>query len=109
MSLTDVGAFMSGDGGARARADWDAEAKVRFRRNLKIGEWAAGRMGLDDAQGYARAVARSEGETPADEDVARKLARDLANSGLAEAAHDVPALMEEFLALARAEIEAESR
>jgi hypothetical protein len=87
-----------------AAAEAASEARARFRRNRMIGEWAAGLMGLDDGAAYARAVARSEADTPADEDVARKVGRDLADSGLAASAGEVPGKMQEFLAQARAQL-----
>jgi hypothetical protein len=97
-----------GDDGrdARARAASEAarEARVRSRRNLMIGEWAAGLMGLEDVKAYARAVARPDAEAPPDEDIVRKLSRDLADSGLTAPAAEVRTKMEEFLALARAQI-----
>jgi hypothetical protein len=92
---------------ARAASEAAHEDEVRAWRNLMIGEWAAGMMGLADVQAYARAVARPD-TPPADEDVARKVSRDLADSGLAGAAAEVPGKMEEFLAQARAHL-AQSR
>lgn len=97
-----------GDDGrdARARAASEAarEAHVRSRRNLMIGEWAAGLMGLEDVKAYARAVARPDAEAPPDEDIVRKVSRDLADSGLTAPAAEVRTKMEEFLALARSQI-----
>jgi hypothetical protein len=97
-----------GDGGrdvrTRAAIEAASEAQVRARRNWLIGEWAAALMGLEDAQAYARAVSRSPAETPPDEDVARKVARDLGDSGLAGHVGEVPGKMDEFLAIARAQL-----
>jgi hypothetical protein len=92
------------DARGRAASEAALEARVRSRRNLMIGEWAAGLMGLDDVHAYARAVARSEAETPPDEDIVRKVSRDLADSGLAAPAAEVRNKMEDFLALARAQM-----
>jgi hypothetical protein len=89
---------------ARAASEAALEARVRSRRNLMIGEWAAGLMGLDDVHAYARAVARSQAEAPADEDIVRKVSRDLADSGLTAPAGEVRTKMEDFLALARAQM-----
>jgi hypothetical protein len=101
-----MSAFGEDERDVRARAASEAvlEARVRSRRNVMIGEWAAGLMGLDNVAAYARAVARSEVDAPPDEDVIRKVTRDLADSGLAAPAAEVRTRMEEFLALARAQI-----
>jgi hypothetical protein len=69
-----------------------------------LGEWAAGLMGLSNPQAYAAAVSRSQAEQPQDEDVLRKVRHDLADSGLASAAAEVVAKMDEFLAIARARV-----
>ncbi|MBV8682056.1 MAG: DUF1476 domain-containing protein [Caulobacteraceae bacterium] len=98
-----------GDDGRDARASAASEAaleaRVRSRRNLMIGVWAAGLMGLEDVSAYARAVARSEADTPLDEDIFRKVSRDLADSGLTTSAAEVRTKMEEFLAVARAQMD----
>jgi len=97
-----------GEDGRDARASAASEAaretRVRSRRNLMIGVWAAGLMGLEDVSAYARAVARSGAETPLDEDVVRKVSRDLADSGLTVSVAELRTKMEEFLALARAQM-----
>ena len=97
-----------GDDGRDARASAASEAaleaRVRSRRNLMIGEWAAGLMGLEDVKAYARAVARSDADSPLDEDIVRKVSRDLADSGLTVPIAEVRTKMEDFLAMARAQI-----
>ena len=97
-----------GDDGRDARASAASEAaqeaRARSRRNLMIGVWAAGLMGLEDVAAYARAVARSESDSPLDEDIVRKVSRDLADSGLTTSAAEVRTKMEEFLAVARVQM-----
>ncbi|HSZ50473.1 MAG TPA: DUF1476 domain-containing protein [Caulobacteraceae bacterium] len=97
-----------GDDGRDARASAASEAaleaRVRSRRNLMIGEWAAGLMGLEDVKAYARAVARSDADSPLDEDIVRKVSRDLADSGLTVSVGEVRTRMEDFLAMARSQI-----
>lgn len=59
----------------------DAEMQFRAgaRRNKLVGLWAAGLMGLqgDAAAAYAAEVVKADFEEAGDEDVFRKLARDL--------------------------------
>jgi len=81
------------------------EGRAEAARNLLLGQWAANLMGLKDAEAYAQAVARGGATTPNDEDVLRKVSRDLADSGLSVSLGEVHAKMEEFLALARAQLE----
>jgi len=81
------------------------EGRAEAARNFLLGQWAASLMGLKDAEAYARAVARGGATTPNDEDVLRKVSRDLADSGLSISLGEVHGKMEEFLALARARLE----
>jgi hypothetical protein len=89
-----------------AARDKALEARAADLRNHMLGEWAAGLMGLDNAEGYAAAVSRSQSEQPRDEDVHRKVSHDLTDSGLASAAAEVWAKMDELMALARARLAA---
>lgn len=85
------------------------EARASAARNLMLGKWAASLMGLKDAEAYGRAVAKPGNEPPADEDVLRKVSRDLTDSGLAVSITEVRAKMEEFLAQARARLEIDDK
>ena len=60
-------------------------------------------MGLegDRRDDYANAVVKSEVDLPGDEDVLRKVAKDLSASGLKVSEGEVMAKMDEFLAIAR--------
>src|ERR1700758_4063918 len=64
--------------------DQETEFKAVARRNRMLGLWAAGLMGLEGAhvEEYAKAVVKSDFEQPGEEDVLRKVAKDLAGSGL---------------------------
>ncbi|HEY2051907.1 MAG TPA: DUF1476 domain-containing protein [Caulobacteraceae bacterium] len=105
-----VNAFGEGpDAKARAATEAALEARIRSRRNVMIGEWAAGLMGLEDVNAYARAVARPDAEAPPDEDILRKVSRDLVDSGLTVSAAEVRTKMDEFLAMARAQIAGQDR
>jgi hypothetical protein len=86
--------------------DQDREFRAVARRNRMLGEWAARRMGLENVDDYANAVVKSEVDQPGDEDVLRKVSQDLAGSGLSVPLAEIRAKMDEFLAVARGQIEA---
>lgn len=64
----------------------DEEMKFRLiaRRNRLLGEWAARKMGLSEAemQSYAKDVVRADFEEAGDEDVIRKVLGDLTAAGV---------------------------
>jgi len=64
----------------------DEEMKFRItaRRNRLLGEWAARRMGLSEAEteAYAKDVVRSDFEEAGDHDVVRKVLGDLTSAGV---------------------------
>ena len=83
--------------------DEELEFKAAARRNRMLGLWAAGLMGLegDHLEQYANAVVKSDLDQPGDEDVLRKVWKDLSASGAKVTEGAVRAKMEEFLAVAR--------
>jgi hypothetical protein len=64
----------------------DEEMKFRIiaRRNRLLGQWAARRMGLSEAESeaYARDVVRSDFEEAGEHDVIRKVLGDLSAAGV---------------------------
>ena len=86
--------------------DEELEFKAVARRNRMLGVWAAGLMGLegDHVDEYAKAVVRSDFEQPGDEDVLRKVFKDLTASGTKITESAVRAKMDEQLAIARDQI-----
>jgi hypothetical protein len=86
--------------------DQEMDFKALARRNRALGAWAAGLMGLEGAhlEDYANAVVKSEVDLPSDEDVLRKVAKDLSASGLKVTEGEVRGKMDEFLAIARDEL-----
>lgn len=64
--------------------DQEMQFKVTARRNRLLGEWAAGLMGLTQAESdsYAKDVVRADFEEAGDEDVVRKLLGDLTSAGV---------------------------
>jgi hypothetical protein len=84
--------------------DQEQEFRAAARRNRMLGEWAAGLMGLENVDDYARAMVKSHLEHPGEEDVLRKIKQDLAGSGKNVSESEIRAKMDEFLALARSQI-----
>ena len=64
--------------------DQEMQFKIVARRNRLIGQWAAKKMGLTEAEAdaYARDVIRADFEEAGDDDVIRKLLGDLISAGV---------------------------
>jgi len=83
--------------------DEDMQFRAVARRNKLTGLWAAALLGKtgDDAAAYATEVVKADFEEPGDEDVVRKLVRDLDDK--ADAA-TIRAKLEEMLVVAKAQL-----
>jgi hypothetical protein len=83
------------------------EFKATARRNRLLGLWAGELMGLENEHlhDYAAAIVRSEVTVPDDEDVLRRVFRDLEGAGLKVPEGQVRGKMDELLALARQQIQ----
>ena len=68
----------------RYARDQEMQFKITARRNRLLGQWAAGLMGLTEAEAdaYAKEVVRADFEEAGDEDVVRKLLGDLTAAGV---------------------------
>ena len=64
--------------------DQEMQFKIVARRNRLLGQWAAKKMGLTEAEAdaYAKDVIRADFEEAGDEDVVRKLLGDLTSAGV---------------------------
>lgn len=62
--------------------DQELKFKAEARRNKLLGLWAAGLMGKDDAEAYAKEVVVADLAEAGDEDVFRKLRTDLDAAGV---------------------------
>jgi hypothetical protein len=69
---------------AQYARDQEMQFKIVARRNRLLGQWAAKKMGLTEAEAdaYARDVIRADFEAAGDEDVIRKLLGDLTSAGI---------------------------
>jgi hypothetical protein len=68
---------------AKFARDEEMLFRITARRNRLLGEWAAERMGLNQAEAdaYAKSVIQADFEETGDEDVIRKLLGDLVSAG----------------------------
>jgi hypothetical protein len=82
---------------AKYALDQDMQFRIQARRNRLLGEWAAGRMKLSQAEteAYAKAVVQADFEEAGDEDVIRKLLGDLTSAGVETSDAEVRAALEE--------------
>ncbi len=82
--------------------------KASARRNKMLGLWAAEKMGLsgDAANAYAKDVIMADFEEAGDNDVLRKVQKDLAAKGITSSEQDVRRTMNELMEKAVAEIKA---
>ncbi len=87
--------------------DAELRFKAESRRNKMLGEWAAGLMGMggEAVDAYVRAVRKADLEQAGDEDVFRKVAKDLADHGLSINEAEIRDKMQEFLSEAVQQIE----
>lgn len=88
--------------------DAEQKFKAEARRNRLLGQWAAEKLGLngDAATAYAKEVVAADFEESGDDDVLRKVEKDLAAKGLTIPGTEIRAKMNEFLAEAVAQVKA---
>lgn len=90
--------------------DAELQFKAGARRNKLLGQWAAEVMGLagTEADAYAKSVVMSDFEEAGDEDVFRKIRKDLDEVKTGITDHVIRRTMDELMAKAVAEIKAGS-
>jgi hypothetical protein len=86
--------------------DEELRFKAMARRNKLLGLWAAGVLGKDaaEAEAYAKEVVLADFEEAGDNDVLRKVVKDLEGTGVDE--QQVRAKMNELLAQAVQQVQA---
>jgi hypothetical protein len=91
--------------------DEELKFKAESRRNRLLGQWAAGKLGLSGAalDDYVKAVRKADLAQKGDEDVFQKIKKDLADKGLSVPDGEVRKAMDEFLADAARQIQAEAK
>jgi hypothetical protein len=86
--------------------DQENHFRALARRNRMLGEWAARRMKLADAAGYADALVKSELHHVREEGVLHRVMQDFSAAGLRTRETEVRAKMEAFLAQALSQLQA---
>ncbi|MCP1335055.1 DUF1476 domain-containing protein [Futiania mangrovi] len=86
--------------------DEELRFKANARRAKLVGLWAAGLMGKsgDEADAYAKSVVIADFEEAGDEDVFRKLRKDLDAAGVEVSDHQIRREMDDLLVTAREQI-----
>jgi hypothetical protein len=88
--------------------DEELRFKANARRNKLLGRWAAEKLGLSgpEAEAYAKEVVMSDFEESGEDDVFRKVRKDLDAKGVAQSDHQIRRTMDELMAQAIAQIKA---
>ncbi|MFP6732474.1 MAG: DUF1476 domain-containing protein [Rhodospirillales bacterium] len=91
---------------AKFSLDQETQFKVDSRRNKLLGLWLGERLGKTQSQldEYAKEVVISDLEEPGDEDVIRKVMKDIADAGSDLTDADIRAKLTEFEMEARDQI-----
>ena len=91
---------------------FDEELRFRAtaRRNKLLGLWAAGLMDMssDEAEAYAKEVVKADFEEAGDDDVFRKIRREFDAHGVDQSDHQLRRQMDDLMAVAMKQIEAEA-
>jgi len=87
--------------------DQELKFKATARRNKLLGLWAAEKMGLGgpEAEAYAKEVVKADFEEAGEEDVFRKIRKDLDAKQVAVSDHLVRRQMEDLMAVAVEQIQ----
>jgi hypothetical protein len=88
--------------------DEELKFKAEARRDKLLGLWVAEQLGLtgDAANTYAKTVVAADFEETGDADVVRKVTNDLGAKGVAITEQQIRAKMDEYFALAVAQVKA---
>ena len=88
--------------------DEELRFKANARRNKLLGLWAAEKLGIsgDAANVYAKEVVMSDFEEAGDDDVLKKVQKDLEAKGVASSEQDIRRAMIDLMEKAIAEIKA---
>lgn len=86
--------------------DQEMQFKIHARRDRLLGQWAAERLGLTEAEAdtYARDLIRADFETVSDDDILRKLIGDLTAAGIDVDEAQIRAQIEEKTIQARRQL-----
>ena len=84
---------------AKFKMDQETEFKVNSRRNKLLGLWLAEKLGLPDSQhdSYAKEVIIADLAEPGDEDIIRKVMKDIEQNKADITDSDIRLKLDEFL------------
>jgi hypothetical protein len=90
--------------------DEELRFKATARRNKLLGLWAAEKMGLSgaEADAYAKSVVVADFEEAGDDDVFRKIRKDLDAKKVEQSDHQIRRTMDELMATAIEQIRTEA-
>lgn len=89
---------------AKFAHDADLRFKAEARRNKLLGLWAAEVMNHEDPAAYAAEVVSADFEEAGDEDVFRKVSKDLTDAGASVTEQELRAKMAELRIIAQSEV-----
>lgn len=91
--------------------DQDLKFRAEARRNKMVAEWAAGKLGITGAalDDYVKAVRKADLEEKGDDDVFRKIRKDLDAKSIPVSDTEIRDAMFKFLETAVAQIQNESK
>ncbi len=94
---------------AKFAHDAELQFKAEARRNRLLGEWGAGLLGHsgDAVAAYVKEVIKSDFEMPGDQDVFNKIRKDFDDAGVEQSDHQLRRTMDEFMAKAIEQLQAE--
>ncbi len=87
--------------------DEELQFKANARRNKLLGLWAAEKLGKagDEADAYAKTVVMADFEEAGDDDVFRKIRKDLDAAGVEQSDHQIRRTMEELMQTAITQVQ----
>jgi hypothetical protein len=91
--------------------DQDLKFRAESRRNKMLAEWAGAKLGLSGTglEDYVKAVRKADLEEKGDDDVFRKVQKDLKEKGIAVNDTEIREAMLRFLETAVTQIQSESK
>jgi hypothetical protein len=91
--------------------DEELKFKAEARRNRLLGQWAASKLGLSGAavDDYVKAVRKADLAQKGDDDVFQKIKQDLKDKGVSVADSELRQAMNDFLASAVQQLQAEAK
>ncbi len=81
----------------------ELDFKIVARRNKLLGLWLAENLGISDAEGYAKEVVIADLDEPGEDDIIRKVMKDIAEHGGQLTEDDIRSKLQSLLVEVKAE------